>query len=94
MKYEELNSYQSKDMANVKVFADKQTDGRSNREAKDYMPLMYRCSGIKTISTNAMVFQHRIHTAERCNKCIMLSDLFVLWIAPCQNNKLKFWIVW
>ena len=36
VKYEGLNSsYQSKDMANVKDFADKQTD---NRTSKNYMP--------------------------------------------------------
>ena len=33
MKYEGLNSYQSKDMANLKVFVDKQTNG----QAKNYM---------------------------------------------------------
>ena len=37
VKYESPNSYQSKDMANVKVFADIQTDGRTNRGAKNYM---------------------------------------------------------
>ena len=30
MKYEGPNSYQSKDMANVKVFADKRTDGQTD----------------------------------------------------------------
>ena len=34
-------------MANVKVFADKQTDRRTNREAKNYMSLIYRCIGKK-----------------------------------------------
>ena len=42
MKYEGPNSYQSKDMPNIKVFADKQTDkpinGRKNGQAKNYMP--------------------------------------------------------
>ena len=31
VKYEGTNSYRSKDMANVKVFADKQTDKRMDR---------------------------------------------------------------
>jgi hypothetical protein len=30
-------------MANVKVFADKQTDG----QAKNYMPPIFQCGGIK-----------------------------------------------
>ena len=34
-------------VANVKVFADKQMDGRTNRRAKNYMPPIYRCGGIK-----------------------------------------------
>ena len=34
-------------MANVKVFADKQTDARTNRWAKNSMPPIYRCGGIK-----------------------------------------------
>jgi hypothetical protein len=34
MKYESPVTYHSKDMANVKVFADKQTDG----QAKNYSP--------------------------------------------------------
>ena len=34
VKYEGLKSYQEKDMANVKVFADKE----SNRRAKNYKP--------------------------------------------------------
>ena len=36
-------------MANVKVFADKQTDRRTNRQAKNYMSPIYRCGGIKSI---------------------------------------------
>ena len=32
MKYEGLKSYQSKDMANVKVFADKQVDKWTHRQ--------------------------------------------------------------
>ena len=39
VKYESCKSYQSKDMANVKVFGDKQTDAQTNRLAKNYMPL-------------------------------------------------------
>ena len=31
------NSYQSKDTDNLKVFADKQTDGQTNGLAKNYM---------------------------------------------------------
>ena len=41
------NSYQSKDMANVKkIFADKQMDKRTNGWAKNYMPPIYPCGGI------------------------------------------------
>ena len=43
VKYEGPNSCQSKDMAHVKVLADKQTD----EQAKNYMPQIYRCGGIK-----------------------------------------------
>ena len=43
VKYEGPNSYQSKDMANVKVFADKETDKRTGQ---NYMPPIYRCIGI------------------------------------------------
>jgi hypothetical protein len=38
MKYENPTTYHSKDKANVKVFADKQTDG----QAKNYMPPIFR----------------------------------------------------
>ena len=38
MKYEGPHSYQSEDMANVKVFADKQTDRQENGEAKTIYP--------------------------------------------------------
>ena len=37
-KYEGPKSYQSKDMANVKVFVDKQTDTQTNGRDKNYMP--------------------------------------------------------
>jgi hypothetical protein len=39
MKYESPITYHSKDMANVKVFAD--------RQAKNYMPSIFRYGGIK-----------------------------------------------
>jgi hypothetical protein len=45
MKYESLITYHSKDMANVKVFADRQTDKQINRQtdgqAKNYMPTIF-----------------------------------------------------
>ena len=41
MKYEGPKSYQSDNMANIKVLADKQTDGR----AQNYVPPIYRCGG-------------------------------------------------
>ena len=47
LKYEGHNSNQSKDIANVKVFADKQTDKRTYRWAKNYVPPVYRGGGIK-----------------------------------------------
>jgi hypothetical protein len=37
--------YHSKDMANVKVFADRQTDGQD----KNYMPLIFHYGGIKIL---------------------------------------------
>ena len=44
-------TYHSKAMANVQVVADKQTGGRKKRQtkglAKNYMPPLYRCGGIK-----------------------------------------------
>ena len=54
-KYKSSITYHSKVMANIKVFADKQTDkrtdGRKNRWTngwtKNYMPSIYRCGGIK-----------------------------------------------
>ena len=52
MKYEGPNSYQSKDMANVKVFAsnkgiDGQTDGQKKKKKNIYIPLIYQGGGIK-----------------------------------------------
>ena len=50
MKYEGPKSYQSKNMANVKVFVDKPTDAWTNRLKgwpKIYMPPIYRCRGHK-----------------------------------------------
>jgi hypothetical protein len=43
MKYKNPITYHSKDMAKVKVFANRQTD----RRAKNYMPLIFRYGGIK-----------------------------------------------
>jgi hypothetical protein len=43
MKYEIPITSHSKDMANVKVFADRQTDG----QAKNYMPPIFLYGGIK-----------------------------------------------
>ena len=43
VKYEGPKSYQSRDTANVKVFADKQTNKRTD---KIYMSPIYRCGGI------------------------------------------------
>jgi hypothetical protein len=43
MKYESPITCHSKDIANVKVFADRQTDG----QAKNYMPPIFRYRGIK-----------------------------------------------
>jgi hypothetical protein len=34
-------------MANVKVFADRQTDRRTDGQAKNYMPPIFRYGGIK-----------------------------------------------
>ena len=35
-------------MANVKVFANKETDAQTNPRAKDYIPPIYRCGGIES----------------------------------------------
>jgi hypothetical protein len=56
MKYESPITYHSKDMANVRVFADRQ----SNRQAKNYMPLIYRYGRVKRCSK---YFSH-IKTSE------------------------------
>jgi hypothetical protein len=49
MKYESPITYHSKDMANVKVFADRQTERQTDRQAKNYMPPIFRYGGIITI---------------------------------------------
>jgi hypothetical protein len=38
MEYESPITYHSKDMANVKVLADRQTDRQTDGQAKNYMP--------------------------------------------------------
>jgi hypothetical protein len=53
MKYESPIAYHSKDMANVKVFAD--------RQAKNYMPQIFRYGGIKiTISYGKVLSQRTV----------------------------------
>ena len=50
-KYEGCKSYQSKDMAKVKVFPDKQMEKRTHRPTdgqKLYLPPIYRCGGIES----------------------------------------------
>jgi hypothetical protein len=42
-----LSLYHSKDMANVKVFTDRQTNRRTDGQAKNYMPPIFQCGGIK-----------------------------------------------
>jgi hypothetical protein len=50
MKYESHITYNySKDMANVKVFADRQTDEQTDGQAKNYMPPIFRYEGIKIL---------------------------------------------
>jgi hypothetical protein len=49
MKYENRITYHSKDMANVKVFVDRQTDRQTDGQAKNYMPPIFRYGGIKII---------------------------------------------
>jgi hypothetical protein len=55
-KYESPITYHSKDMTNVKVFTDTQTDKQIERQtdsqAKNYMPLIFRYGGIKILSIN------------------------------------------
>jgi hypothetical protein len=45
MKYENPITYHSKDMATVKIFAERQTDG----QAKNYLPPIFRYRGIKKV---------------------------------------------
>ena len=61
MKYEGPNFYQSKDMANVKVFADKQTDKWTNGQAKNYMTPIYRCGGIEIENAGNYHFTRLVH---------------------------------
>jgi hypothetical protein len=58
MEYESPITYHSKDMANVKVFADRQTDG----QAKNYMSTIFRYGGIKIncFSSCSQVIQSHI----------------------------------
>jgi hypothetical protein len=41
-------------MANVKVFADRQTDRQTDGQAKNYMPPIFRYGGIKKDSKAAV----------------------------------------
>jgi hypothetical protein len=59
MKYESSITYHSKDMANVKVFADRQTD----EQAKNYMHPIFRYGGIK----NKLKKSIHIFIAEICS---------------------------
>ena len=47
VKYESSITCHSKAMANVKVFAKKETDRWTNRQAKNYVPAIYGSGGIK-----------------------------------------------
>jgi hypothetical protein len=42
-------------MANVKVFADRQTDRRTDGQAKNYMPPIFRYGGIKILAFNQLI---------------------------------------
>ena len=53
VKYEGPNSYQSEDMACVKVFADKETDKQMDGRAKNYKPPIYLCGSIQILKFNA-----------------------------------------
>ena len=54
VKYEGSNSYQSKDMANVKVFPDNQMDKRMDRQmGQKLYALIYRCGGHKNVKVFA-----------------------------------------
>ena len=47
-------------MTNVKVFADKQTDGWTNRWAKNYMPTIYPCGAIKTFKMSPVNYLNMV----------------------------------
>jgi hypothetical protein len=45
--YEIPITYHLKDMANIKVFADRQTDRQTDGQVKNYIPPIFRYGGIK-----------------------------------------------
>ena len=51
-------------VANVKVFADKQMDGRTNRRAKNYMPPIYRCGGSSMFMPGVAQFMRMLASAS------------------------------
>jgi hypothetical protein len=57
MKYESIITCHSKDMTNVKVFADKQTDG----QAKNYMPPDLSIQGHKNSSNTSVRAEVSVH---------------------------------
>jgi hypothetical protein len=60
MKCESPIIYHSKDMANVKVFEDRQTDKQTDRQTKNYMPPIFRYGGIKTTNFNYMYIFEKV----------------------------------
>ena len=56
MKYDSSTTYHSKDMTNVKVLADKQTDnGQTSRLAKNYMPTSIDAEAQKSLLKTILI---------------------------------------
>ena len=78
MKYEGRNSYH--DMTSVKVFADKQTDGRTYGRAEQYMPPIYRCGGIKYCYTSPTIQKFtNLIVCKLAKKIKQFVKIYLLW---------------
>ena len=65
VKYEGPKSYQSKDLANVKVFEHKPTEAQTNGQVKNCMPLINPCRGMKTVKLYfLMFFSQRLNISQ------------------------------
>jgi hypothetical protein len=60
-------TYHLKDMANVKVFADRQTNKWTDRQVKNHMPLIFRYGSIKNDSCHSSkgIIQSKVSQGKR-----------------------------